>query len=263
MKKSPPSPSPCCPESPLPTLASIYQIADRQKRRGTGDQTFTLQVPDFNIGEGEFVVVHGQSGCGKSTLLDILGLVLHPDSDREFTFHPARRDPVSINPSTPDSLLTTIRRREIGYILQTGGLLPFLTVRQNIELPRRINGMHSCREEGEHIARRLDIDSQLGKFPAQLSGGQRQRVAIARALVHYPPVILADEPTAAVDQLTAAGILEHLGDLIRELGVTLVLVTHHVEPVLNLASRFFTFRIERDGSGITSICHESTRPAKF
>lgn len=121
--------------------------------------------------------------------------------------------------------LSDLRSRYIGYVLQNGGLLSYLSVRENIELSRRLL-MLPLADQAEQWAEKLGISQQLDKLPATLSVGQRQRVAIARALAHEPRVIIADEPTAAIDPMNAERIMQLLTDLVDELGVTLIVATH-------------------------------------
>ena len=145
-----------------------------------------------------------------------------------------------------------LRGAHIGYVLQTGGLLPFLTARENIALSCRL----LATDPGgliERLAERLGIGAQLDKHPGQLSVGERQRVAIARALAHRPTVLLADEPTASVDPVNAAAILELLLELVRQAGVTAVIASHdwHTERLPGV--QVLGHRIERDGETTRSL----------
>jgi putative ABC transport system ATP-binding protein len=153
----------------------------------------------------------------------------------------------------PESVLSMLRRREIGYVLQSGGLLPYLTVRENILLPCLLNRHPAERaeREAERIAELLGIGEQLTKKPAHLSGGQRQRVAIARAMAHAPCQVLADEPTAAVDHLTALEIRDAFRALAREQGVALVMVTHDRNLIKGCADRSVTFDVRKIAPGHT------------
>lgn len=147
-------------------------------------------------------------------------------------------------------------------MLQTGGLLPFLSVRENIFLPREINGLKDVDAHVDVLVKRLRIENQMGKKPQFLSGGQRQRVAIARALAHRPPIVLADEPTAAVDKLTARDIMAEFDTLTREMGVTLLMVTHDLALVADVADRVLTFEVDkRDDQHTRSRCVEKDRSA--
>jgi len=235
----------------------VYQLTQVVRKREKGGNLFELRIEEFNIRAGEFVAIVGESGCGKSTLLDMLGLALKPDSANNFKI---RNSQVM---GLGESDLADIRKSHIGYVLQTGGLLPFLTVKENILLPCRINGMDNMESHVEKLAERLNISNQLNKKPQFLSGGQRQRVAIARALAHRPPIVLADEPTAAVDKLTARKIMNEFKQLTKEMGVTLLMVTHDLDLVSKVADRMFTFYIPEDTKTeqyTCSVCVEKDMP---
>ncbi|MEF2145814.1 MAG: ABC transporter ATP-binding protein [Desulfovibrionaceae bacterium] len=221
----------------------VYRLRGVRKVREKGGVTFELRVPEFTVHQGEFIAVVGPSGCGKSTLLDMLGLVLGPSEAREFSFRMSESGLVDVT-ALGERELAQVRKTHIGYVLQTGGLLPFLSVRDNILLPCRLTGRQG-EEAMQALAKRLGIADQLSKKPQHLSGGQRQRVAIARALSHHPPFVLADEPTAAVDKLTAREIQKKFKEISRQLGVTLVLVTHDLALARASADRLFTFKVGR------------------
>lgn len=233
------------------TAPVVYRLRNVRKVREKGGVTFELRVPEFTVRRGEFIAVVGPSGCGKSTLLDMLGLVLKPSEAQEFSFRCGGEKNGLIGlAGLSERELADVRRRCIGYVLQSGGLLPFLSVRDNILLPCRLNGLRGA-ENVAALAGRLGIADQLGKKPQHLSGGQRQRVAIARALAHRPPFVLADEPTAAVDKLTAEEIQKQFKEISRQLGVTLVLVTHDLGLARAGADRIFSFKIARNSGEYT------------
>jgi putative ABC transport system ATP-binding protein len=157
----------------------------------------------------------------------------------------------------PETALASIRQADIGYVLQTGGLLPYLSVRDNILLPCQLNGFKGQEAGIQTLVERLGIADQLTKKPQHLSGGQRQRVAIARALAHRPPLVLADEPTAAVDKPTALEIRNAFRELTLYMGVTLCMVTHDRTLVDETADRTFTFEVTKESASSTcSTCVE-------
>jgi putative ABC transport system ATP-binding protein len=235
----------------------LLRLEQGRKVREKGGQHFELQVPTFVIRPGEFIALVGASGCGKSTLLDMLALVLRPTSAEVFTLHlPHQPVPYQIM-ALPEEQLARIRRTQIGYVLQTGGLLPFLTVKENIVLPCRLNGIGQIDQELQALVERLGIADQLMKKPQFLSSGQRQRAAIARALIHRPPLVLADEPTAAVDRPTALDIRDAFKELTQQLGITLCMVTHDEELVVKVADRTFGFDVCKRGRHTTyAVCSE-------
>lgn len=227
----------------------VYLCQGLIKRRVGGGTAFELLVPELRIAPGEVVVLQGASGSGKSTLLDLLALALRPDQAGIFSFRPEHRAAADLwrrwQRGDLDGL-GRLRGTHIGYVLQTGGLLSFLTARENIALSCRLLG----RDPGgliERLAERLDISAQLDQRPGQLSVGERQRVAIARALAHRPGVVLADEPTASVDPLNAARILDLFLELVRQSGACAVIASHDWRPEQLPGVRVLEHRIERAG----------------
>ena len=239
----------------------VYCISGLACVREKSGARFELKVPDFRVRRGELIVIRGASGCGKSTLLDILGLILPPTTAECFDFHPAGGKRVAAG-SVGETVRAALRRSQIGYVLQHGALVPYLTALQNVELPLRLNGCMNNSTAPLMLAR-LKIEEQADKLPHFLSGGQRQRVAIARALAIEPPVVLADEPTAAVDELTASQIIQQLRQLSQDLGVTLILVTHNLRLASELPARHFSFHLaQRAANHIVSTCHETEPPVR-
>jgi putative ABC transport system ATP-binding protein len=227
----------------------IFVIRELRKRRAEAGSAFELRVPELVVRPGQVVVLRGISGSGKSTLLDVLAMALRPDRAECFTFAPdpdIQSDILGLWRNGNIDELGRLRGRHIGYVLQTGGLLPFLTVGENIALPRRLLGQRS-RDGIDELTRRLGIAGQLNKRPAQLSVGERQRVAIARALVHRPRVVLADEPTASVDPLNAEAILALFLELVQQLGVTAIIASHDWERIAAAGFLVLDHRIERRG----------------
>ena len=171
---------------------------------------------DLRIEAGEFVVLLGPSGSGKSTLLNILGGLDRPTSGLAFF---AGHDLTG----SSDAQLTDYRREHVGFVFQFYNLIPSLTVRENVAL---VTDIAVDPMPAEQALTMVGLADRMDHFPAQLSGGEQQRVAIARAIVKRPQVLLCDEPTGALDYPTGKLVLEVIARINRELGTTLVLVTH-------------------------------------
>ncbi len=183
----------------------------------SGDETIhALNCQALSIAGGTSVAVTGPSGCGKSTLLGVLAGLASPTTgsvmigDTEIT-------------SLSEHERVAFRRSHIGIVYQADNLLPFLTVIENVRLQLAISGGDA---EIEPLLDRLGLREFGDRLPDKLSGGQRQRAAVARAVIHRPTVILADEPTGALDAENAAGVIDVLTELQRDLGATLIVVTH-------------------------------------
>lgn len=174
-------------------------------------------------------------------------MILRPDESGQFTFCPRSQEAVydvaAAWQAGDMDLLADLRSRHIGYVLQHGGLLPYLTVRDNINLSRRLLQGPGDDVAG-HWSEKLGIAAQLDKRPGELSIGQRQRVAIARALAHDPTVLIADEPTAAIDPVNAERIMELMTGLADELGVTLVVASHAHALMRHAGLRMLDLSIE-------------------
>lgn len=214
---------------------------------------FTLRVPRLELRAGSILAVVGKSGCGKSTLLDMLALILRPDrpqgKDADLILHRKGNNSLSLITASAHTL-ADVRGTDMGYVLQTGGLLPFLSVRDNILLPARLLGWERRKttDRLNQLVATLGIGEQLNKKPQHLSGGQRQRVAIARALIHSPQLVLADEPTAAVDSDTAESICAEFGK-VRNTQTALVIVSHDLELMQRHADAIIGFTALRDDRG--------------
>lgn len=195
-----------------------------------GRAGYRLHIKSLTVKAGEKLALTGPSGCGKSTALDLLGMVLEPDSAGGFSFAPDGAD-FDLAAAWRDGrvdFMADLRRRHIGYILQTGGLLPFLTVEENIRLTAELKGMPDAdiRKHSRDLAAMLGISHLLAGLPGLLSVGERQRAAIARALSARPKVVLADEPTAALDPNNARTVMHLLLHAVDAQGTTLIMVTH-------------------------------------
>lgn len=180
-------------------------------------RTTALDGAAIEIGRGETVAVMGPSGSGKSTLMYALAGIVRPD--RGAVHLDGRRID-----DLPDSARSALRLRSYGFVPQFGNLVPELTLRANVELPLRLLKMP--RDRAESLLRLLEVDHVADRRPGQVSGGEAQRAAVARALVHRPEIILADEPTGALDSAAGELVLDALTGLAREQGTAVLLVTH-------------------------------------
>lgn len=182
-----------------------------------------LKNIDFSVNKGEFVAILGPSGSGKSTFMNMIGCMDRMDSG-EYFLHG-----IPIH-ETKDKKLNLIRNKEIGFIFQKYHLIPTYTVLQNIVLPLIARGesLEKATKECEETIKLLGLEKRLHHRPNELSGGQQQRVAIARALVGNPAILLADEPTGALDQKTGLEVLA-LFEKLNELGNTIIMITHDLK----------------------------------
>ncbi len=207
----------------------VLSLIGTIKRRGGDTDGFRLEIPSLRVRRGECVAITGPSGSGKSTLLDLLGLILRPDAAEAFLFSARSGSTIDIAQLWRDGdrdALAAIRAKGIGYVLQTGGLLPFLTAMDNISLSRALLGLDGADGFVDRLTEALGINHLRAKKPQALSIGERQRVAIARALAHKPALLLADEPTAALDPGQAIRVIALLLTIVRDLSITCLIVTH-------------------------------------
>ncbi len=226
--------------------APLMDIKQVTKVLQKGDNVFQLDIPDMSIYSGEFVAIVGESGCGKSTLLDLLALISAPTKANEFRLNFSIKhyfDIAKLWQSNDDSLLASIRQHYLGYILQTGGLLPYLSVEKNLILPINIKKNNTTHRDVWEMARRMGVADCLSRLPSALSGGQRQRAAILRALLHQPSLVLADEPTAAVDRQRAIAIVEDFYRLAKDKKLAILMVTHDIDLVENIADKAYSFHV--------------------
>lgn len=230
--------------------APLVELVGGLKRRVSGDRTFELSVPRLTLGPGRAIAVVGPSGSGKSTLIDLLAMALKPDQATSFRFTDPRTgtvtDLMAAWRGRRLDALARLRSRNFGYVLQTGGLLAFLSVRANILLPQRLTGAADPARV-EALAQRLGIDGLLDQPPGRLSVGQRQRVAIARALAHGPAIVLADEPTAALDPVNGQAVMDLFMALTETARVALVMATHDAALVRRYGLPMVEARIEAHG----------------
>ena len=202
--------------------AMLIEIKDIYKiyNEGKESEVRALDGVTLSIDRGEFVAIIGASGSGKSTLMNILGCLDIP------TYGEYYLDGTDITDRT-DKQLAHIRNKEIGFIFQGYNLIPALTAYENVELPLIYQGISMLKRE-ERVMEALERVAMADRWrhkPAEMSGGQQQRVAIARAIATHPPIIMADEPTGALDSKTGKHVLEILHKLNEE-GSTIILITH-------------------------------------
>ena len=219
--------------------APVFDIRELSIRKHSTNTCFDLHVPHLSIQRSEMVALVGPSGCGKSTLLDVLALAAPIVAVNRFVFAPDELTVLDVGDLLRGNdldALAEIRRYYIGYVLQTGGLFPFLTVESNIGLV-----CQGSRERKKHwvaeLATSLGLYSHLRKKPSELSAGERQRVAIGRALAHRPAAILADEPTAALDPITANSVINLFTRQAQQVGACCIVATHDWDRVERLGMR--------------------------
>ncbi|WP_072830574.1 ABC transporter ATP-binding protein [Clostridium collagenovorans] len=200
-------------------MSKYIEFSDVRKTYKMGEvEINALDGVDFSINKGEFVVVAGPSGAGKSTILNILGGMDVPSSGKVSV---GGKDISAYN----SKQLTTYRRFDIGFVFQFYNLVQNLTALENIEFATQI-----CKNplDPEEVLEAVGLKERRNNFPAQLSGGEQQRIAIARALAKNPQILLCDEPTGALDYNTGKAVLKLLQDTNRNMGVTVIVITHNL-----------------------------------
>ena len=202
-----------------------------------GNHVQALSDVSFTVEKGEYTAIMGESGSGKTTLLNILASLDKPTSGEVLL------DGISTS-DLKDSEISAFRRKNLGFVFQDFSLLDSFSVRDNILLPLVLSGKshHEMEKRLHSAARRLEIESLLSKYPYEISGGEKQRTAAARALITGPKIILADEPTGALDSRTADSLLRLFHD-INEAGQTILMVTHSIKAAANAKRVLFI----RDG----------------
>ena len=214
-------------------LIDLHQIT---KSYQNGDQELqVLKGIDLTVDEGEFLAIMGPSGSGKSTLMNIIGLLDRPSSG-DYSLNGTQVEHLK------EKKLAVVRNEEIGFIFQQFFLLSKLNALQNVELPLIYAGVGvgKRRQLARQFLDKVELSDRIKHLPSELSGGQKQRVAIARALVNSPAIILADEPTGALDTKTGEQIMELLTELNQE-GKTIIMVTHEPE-IADFAKRRIVIR---------------------
>ena len=211
-------------------MGNVVEAAGVSKRyRRNGFENSVLEDVSLSIEAGQFVAIMGPSGSGKSTLLNILGAI-----DRDHSGSVAI-DGTALN-GCDDDALALLRRRSLGFVFQSFNLVPVLSAVENVALPGVIDGQHGAvtEQRAMGLLEQFGLADRSDQRPAELSGGEQQRVAIARALFLEPAVIVADEPTGNLDSAASASVMDVLADANRELGQTIVMVTH--DPAVAVAA---------------------------
>jgi putative ABC transport system ATP-binding protein len=208
--------------APLSSAHSVIQASGLSKVYGQGSTELrALSDVQLEIRSGQLTLLMGPSGSGKTTLLSILGCILRPSAGRLELLG----EDVSV---LPESALPRLRREAIGFVFQGFNLFPALTAAENVALALDVRGIRgaSARQRSEDLLVEVGLKDRVHAFPADLSGGQKQRVAIARALAGDPPILLADEPTAALDSTSGRTVIELLQRLAHQHSRAVVMVTH-------------------------------------
>lgn len=205
-------------------MTKLIELKGINKTYKNGDQELrVLKDINLEVEEGEFVAIMGPSGSGKSTLMNVIGLLDRPTSGEYFL------EGQEVG-NLSEKKLARVRNEQIGFVFQQFFLLSKLNAFQNVELPLIYAGVHPAKrkEIAEQYLEKVELGSRMHHLPSELSGGQKQRVAIARALVNRPAIVLADEPTGALDTKTGEQIMDLLTKLNQE-GKTIIMVTHEPE----------------------------------
>src|ERR671913_1170074 len=223
--------------------ASLISMREIWRTYQMGEEPLhALRGVSFDVQRGEYLAIIGPSGSGKSTLMNLIGCLDTPSQGRYWINSKLVSD-------MDDDELARIRNKEIGFVFQTFNLLARATALHNVELPLIYAGISAAerRERAERALRNVELGDRMTHRPNELSGGQRQRVAIARALVNHPSILLADEPTGALDTATSYEIM-NLFERLHEEGNTIILVTHE-HDIAARAHRIISIRdglIEKD-----------------
>ena len=210
---------------------NILKTSNLKKYYGNGENLVkAIDNANIDIKEGEFVAIVGKSGSGKSTLLHMMGGLDNPTEGKVYIND---KDIFSLK----EEKLAIFRRRNIGFIFQNFNLIPSLNVWENITLPVGLDGKEINKPFVTDIINSLGLESKVDALPNTLSGGQQQRVALARTLAQKPEIILADEPVAALDPITATQVMDDFKKINKELNMSVLINIHHVDLALKYADR--------------------------
>lgn len=239
-------------------LLEVKHLKKVFNTRFSKEETIALRDIDFSVEEGEYIAIMGESGSGKTTLLNILSTLDRPTCGRVLL---NKKDITSIK----DKELSVFRREHLGFVFQDFNLIDTLSIRDNIYLPLVLSkaNLTLMQLRLNQLAPKLNIENLLDKQPFELSGGQKQRVAVARALISHPDLILADEPTAALDFKNSESLL-NLFEKINNEGQTIIMVTHssiaasHAKRVLFIKDGVLYHQLYRGEKNSTDFAKEIT-----
>lgn len=204
-------------------MSKILNVQNLRKSYTTGSKNLTvLENIDFNVEEKERFAIVGPSGSGKTTLLGLCAGLDKPDS--------GNIELCNTNLSTlSEDERAILRNQKVGFVFQNFQLLPTLTALENVAVPLELLGIKNATETAKELLSRVELSDRFHHYPSQLSGGEQQRVALARAFSNKPSILFADEPTGNLDAETGEKVVELLFNLNKELGTTLIIVTHDIE----------------------------------
>ena len=231
---------------------SLIEVKDAIKTYQTGEDSFNaLNCVSLNVEEGEFVAIMGASGSGKSTFMNMLGTLDKPNSG---SYHLDGIDMLHLTPNE----VAHIRNVKMGFVFQGFNLIARTTALENVELPMIYKGVPEEErvERAKAALKIVGLEAREDHMPNQMSGGQQQRVAIARAIVNDPPLILADEPTGNLDTKTSIEVMEFFVNLNKQMGKTIVLVTHEPD-IAEYCGRIVRFK---DGNIISDEINKNPHP---
>lgn len=239
---------------------SILRLQDVRLDRGAG-AGYELLIRNLNVRAGEYVAITGPSGCGKSTTLDMAGMILKPDSAAvfELALPGGVADIRALWQLGRIADLTQIRRYNLGYVLQTGELFSFLNVRENIELAGVVAGVpkKEAALRAAELMEKLEITRLAREMPAHLSIGERQRTAIARAMCPRPRLLLADEPTAALDPALSEKVMRLFMATVADYGASVLMVTHDTDLAGRLGFRNAPIKMHQRQNGVAAVLDDA------